>query len=60
MTVVPSTTYQQLKTQPSLKSTGKILMDPCNYKIIIIIIIELYLPTVLFHYKIKNYLQGRK
>ena len=24
-----------------------------------IIIIELYLPTVLFHYKIKHYLQGR-
>ena len=33
VTVIPSTTYQQLKKQPILKSTGKVLMGPCNYKL---------------------------
>ena len=33
VTVIPSTTYQQLKMQPILKSTGKVLIGPCNYKL---------------------------
>ena len=32
VTVIPLTVYQQRKLQSTLKSTGKVLMGPCNYK----------------------------
>ena len=32
VTVKPLTVYQQRKLQSTLKSTGKVLMGPCNYK----------------------------
>ena len=32
VTVIPLTVYQRSNLQPTLKSTSKVLMGPCNYK----------------------------